>query len=130
MNYTEAKNVLSKQEAAKSVLLKYEKLENAHEDYGFGSRRLLLKALQDIEAGSKRSSGRGARVSQETIDQILKLKAEGKNNTAISRATGISQVTVGKYIKANSSSNGNSKSTAATAKAVASKGKAVKGRKK
>lgn len=108
MNYSEAKKVMNKQEAAKSVLLKYEKLQDAHETFGFSSRRLFVQALQDIEAGSKKKNGRRGRVSQEKVDQILKLKTEGKNNAVISRATGISQVTVSKYIKANSSDNGTS----------------------
>lgn len=99
MNYSEAKKVLDNQEAAKSVLAKYEKLATAHEAHGFNSRREFIKALQEIEEG-ERGKGRGRRgLSPATVDQIQKLKAAGKSNAEISRSTGVSPLTVGKYVK-------------------------------
>jgi DNA-binding NarL/FixJ family response regulator len=100
MNYSEAKQVLESQEAAKAVLAKYEKLANAHEEHGFKNRRLFIKALEEIDQAN-RSKGRGKRgLAPETIDQIKNLKAEGKSNAEIARQTGVSPLTVGKYVKA------------------------------
>jgi hypothetical protein len=100
MNYSEAKKVLAQQDAAKAVLAKYEKLANAHEAHGFQSRREFIKALQEMDIGAK-AKPRGKRgLSPETIDQIHKLKSEGKTNADIARTTGVSPLTVGKYVKA------------------------------
>jgi DNA invertase Pin-like site-specific DNA recombinase len=100
MKYSEAKQVLERQDAAKAVLAKYEKLASSHEALGFRSRRELITALQEIEAAERGKGRVGRGLSPQVIDQIQKLKAEGKKNTEIARITGVSPLTVGKYVKA------------------------------
>jgi hypothetical protein len=104
MNYTEAKQVLDRQKAAKAVLAQYEKLETAHEKHGFQTRREFIKALLEIDQADRGGKARGKRgkrgLSPETVDEIHKLKAAGKTNAEISRTTGVSPLTVGKYVRA------------------------------
>lgn len=106
MNYSDAKRILEKQDAAKAVLAQYDKLANAHEGFGFQTRREFIKALQEIEQAGKKGGpraggGRGKRgLSPDTISQIQKLKGEGKSNAEISRTLGVSPLTVGKYVRA------------------------------
>jgi len=100
MNYSEAKKILDRQEAAKAVLVQYEKLASAHEKFGFNTRREFVRALQEIEEAERGGRGRGKRgLSPDVIDKIQKLKAEGKSNAEISRTTGVSPLTVAKYVK-------------------------------
>lgn len=125
MNYSEAKQILENQEKAKAVLQEYKKLETAHEQFGFKTRQAFVKALKEIDLASRKKGGRGKRgLSPETVDQIHKLKADGKSNAEISRTLGVSPLTVGKYVKAVA---GKGKAPAArAAKPKAGKGRAKK----
>lgn len=99
MNYSEAKRILDNQDAAKAVLAQYEKLTTAHEDYGFSSRREFISALQELDGGRK-TGRRGRGLSDDKINEILSLKAQGKTNADIARAVSVSPLTVGKYVRA------------------------------
>ena len=103
MNYSEAKNILEQQEAAKSVLAQYEKLSAAHEKYGFNTRREFIAALQELDGGRRggKTGRRGRGLSDDTINQILSLKGQGKSNAEIARVVGVTPLTVGKYVNAN-----------------------------
>jgi hypothetical protein len=115
MRYSEAKQVLEKAEKAKAVLESFQKVSGLHQQFGFKTRRDFIKALKEIDraeggnvrgAGTRKakgrvkSKGRGPRgLSPETVEQIKKLKSEGKSNAEISRTVGVSPLTVAKYVK-------------------------------
>lgn len=103
MNYSEAKEVLAKQEAAKAALEQYKKLTDAHKRYGFKTRREFVRALQELDsgpgAGRRRKSPGGRGLSDDAIKRIKSLKAEGRSNAEISRLTKVSPLTVAKYVK-------------------------------
>lgn len=127
MNYSEAKQILDKQEKAKAVLEGYKKLETAHEQFGFKTRQAFVKALKEIDLASRKTGGRGKRgLSPDTIDQIHRMKADGKSNAEISRTLGVSPLTVGKYVKAVAGKSKAAKPRAA--KPRATKARATRGR--
>lgn len=113
MKYSEAKQILDQQEKAQAIIEGYQKVASAHEQFGFKSRREFIKALQEIEQGERKKGGRGARgLSPDVIDQIKKLKDEGKSNAAISRMIGVSPLTVAKYVKGQAGGGGGAKKPA------------------
>ncbi len=105
MNYSEAKNILEQQEAAQAVLAQYEKLRDAHEEFGFSTRREFIAALQELDGGRKAgktgTGRRGRGLSDDQINEILSLKSQGKTNAEIARTVGVTPLTVGKYVNAN-----------------------------
>ncbi|MEX2381690.1 MAG: helix-turn-helix domain-containing protein [Opitutales bacterium] len=140
MKYSEAKDVLEKQEAAKAVMAKFESLASAHKAHGFDSRGELIKALQEIDQAEKGKGGarkakakgapkakgkaRGPRsLTPETIDQIRKLKSEGTSNAQISRTMGVSPITVAKYVKAQAGKTASAKPKAPAKKRGKAKAK-------
>jgi DNA-binding NarL/FixJ family response regulator len=100
LSYHEAKKILEQQQLAEEVMKRYERLKGAHAEHGFTQRRELIQVLEDIEAADRmKQGGNGQRgLSFQRIEEIRKLKAEGKSNAEISRQTGTSPITVAKYV--------------------------------
>lgn len=100
LSYHEAKKILEQQQLAEEVMKRYERLKGAHAEHGFTRRRELIRVLEDIEAVDRiAQGGNGKRsLSLQRIEEIRRLKAEGRSNAAISRQTGTSPITVAKYV--------------------------------
>jgi DNA-binding CsgD family transcriptional regulator len=91
MNYQEAQEVLQKEEAAKALLEKYKKLESAHEELGFRSRRELIRALEELDGKRGGRSGKRARLTPQAREQLEAAIQSGKPASEIASQFGVSQ---------------------------------------